>query len=129
MSTRSMPAMLTLLSRRTSGQVEIKRRDGAIYWNLFRDTADKSRFVETFIVDSWAEQSANMDGSQKLIEKLRNGPRLFHRGASLPKICTSLPNHEAVTGPLICRTACVSGRITRYPRDGSCRRTHSAAVP
>src|SRR5262249_18533012 len=34
---------------RVSG--EMKRRDGAFYWNLFRDTGDASRFVETFIVD------------------------------------------------------------------------------
>src|SRR5262249_50342594 len=38
---------------RVSG--EMKRRAGAFYWNLFRDTGDPRRFVETFIVDSWNE--------------------------------------------------------------------------
>ncbi len=33
----------------------IRRRDGAFEWNLSRDLADPSRYVETFFVESWAE--------------------------------------------------------------------------
>jgi MFS family permease len=32
-----------------------RRRTGAYQWGLFRDLADPERFVETFVVDSWAE--------------------------------------------------------------------------
>lgn len=32
-----------------------RRRGGATRWGLFYDTANPTRFVETFIVDSWAE--------------------------------------------------------------------------
>jgi hypothetical protein len=32
-----------------------RRRDGAYRWGVFEDTADPSRFVETFLVDSWLE--------------------------------------------------------------------------
>ncbi|MCU1452846.1 MAG: transporter [Acidimicrobiales bacterium] len=32
-----------------------RRRTGAYQWNLFRDLAAPDRFVETFVVDSWAE--------------------------------------------------------------------------
>jgi MFS family permease len=33
----------------------IRRRDGATRWGLFRDAADPERFLETFVVASWAE--------------------------------------------------------------------------
>jgi MFS family permease len=33
----------------------LRRRDGATQWGIFRDTAEPDRFVETYIVDSWAE--------------------------------------------------------------------------
>ena len=32
-----------------------RRRDGAYRWGVFEDAADPSRFVETFLVDSWLE--------------------------------------------------------------------------
>ena len=33
----------------------VRRRDGASRWGIYRDTADSDRFVETFLVHSWAE--------------------------------------------------------------------------
>ncbi len=33
----------------------IRKRDGAFYWGLFQDTADSSRFVEHFMLESWLE--------------------------------------------------------------------------
>ncbi|MFT3721621.1 MFS transporter [Pseudorhodoferax sp.] len=32
-----------------------RRRDGATFWRVYRDLADPSRFVERFIVSSWAD--------------------------------------------------------------------------
>ncbi len=32
-----------------------RRKDGAVRWGLFRDLADPDRYVETFLVPSWAE--------------------------------------------------------------------------
>jgi len=36
-----------------------RRRDGAVQWWLFEDTADPSRFVETWIEETWAEHLRN----------------------------------------------------------------------
>jgi len=33
----------------------IRRRDGAFRWGVYRDIADPGRWVETFLVESWAE--------------------------------------------------------------------------
>lgn len=33
----------------------VRRRDGAFQWGVFRDLAHAGRFVETFLVESWAE--------------------------------------------------------------------------
>ena len=32
-----------------------RRRTGGYQWSLFRDLSDPERFVETFLVSSWAE--------------------------------------------------------------------------
>jgi MFS family permease len=34
---------------------DVRRRDGAFEWDLFRDPADVERLVETFLVGSWSE--------------------------------------------------------------------------
>lgn len=33
----------------------VRRRDGALQWGIFRDLAEPGRFLETFLVESWAE--------------------------------------------------------------------------
>jgi MFS family permease len=65
---------------------EIKRRDGAVYWNLFHDTVDDARYVETFIVDSWAEhlrQHSRLTQADRVVDER---VRSFHRGPSPAKI-------------------------------------------
>src|SRR5208282_4436572 len=32
-----------------------RRRDGAIEWDLYRDVSKPTRWLETFVVDSWGE--------------------------------------------------------------------------
>jgi len=33
----------------------VQRRDGAIRWSIWHDTADPGRYVATYVVESWAE--------------------------------------------------------------------------
>ena len=64
----------------------IKRRDGAFYWNLFRDTADPGRFVETFIVDSWAEHLRQHGRLTQADRQIDDRVQAFHQGDERPKI-------------------------------------------
>jgi MFS family permease len=72
------------LAAKVAGQ--IKRRDGAFYWNLFRDTADPGRFVETFIVDSWDEHLRQHGRLTQADRQVDDRVQAFHQGAERPKI-------------------------------------------
>lgn len=64
----------------------IRLRDGAIQWGLFSDAADPDRFVETFMVESWAEhlrQHERMTIADRNVEEHVRG---FHTGGALPKV-------------------------------------------
>jgi len=51
-----------------------------IYWNLFRDTAEPGRFVETFIVDSWAEHERQHGRLTKADREAEERVQRFHLG-------------------------------------------------
>jgi MFS family permease len=61
-------------------------RDGAYRWGLYNDSAVPSRFVETFVVESWAEhlrQHARVTAADRKIEDV---VRAFHIGPTPPNI-------------------------------------------
>ncbi len=65
---------------------QIRRRDGAIRWGLYQDLSDPGRFLETQIVESWAEhkrQFERVTNSDRLIEER---VRAFHIGEKPPKV-------------------------------------------
>jgi MFS family permease/quinol monooxygenase YgiN len=65
---------------------KIRRRDGAIQWGLYQDLSDPSRFVETLLVESWAEhkrQFERVTNSDRLIEERA---RAYHIGEEPPKV-------------------------------------------
>jgi MFS family permease len=64
----------------------VRRRDGASRWALFRDPAEPGRFVESFLIETWAEhlrQHARATESDRQIEERI---RSFHIGGGQPTI-------------------------------------------
>jgi quinol monooxygenase YgiN len=62
----------------------IRRRDGAIMWGLFSDATDPSRYVETFMSETWGEhlrQHNRLTVSDSAIEL---HARSFHIGSEPP---------------------------------------------
>jgi MFS family permease len=63
----------------------IRLRDGAIRWNLSRDTADQQRYVETFVSESWADhlrQHERVTAEDRAVEERAQA---FHLGPEPPK--------------------------------------------
>ncbi|OKH59663.1 MFS transporter [Scytonema sp. HK-05] len=50
----------------------VRLRDGAIRWGIFHDTADLTRYLETFIVESWVDHLRQYE--LFTIHKLNNSP-------------------------------------------------------
>ncbi|HEX8502187.1 MAG TPA: MFS transporter [Pyrinomonadaceae bacterium] len=64
----------------------IARRDGATRWGLFADTARPGRYLETFLVESWAEhmrQHARVTNEDRAVHELI---RSFHVGDAPPVV-------------------------------------------
>ncbi|MDQ1638724.1 MAG: hypothetical protein QOF62_2063 [Pyrinomonadaceae bacterium] len=64
----------------------IRQRDGAIRWNLSRDTADPERYVETFVTESWAEHLRQHERVTAEDREAEQRARAFHLGPEPPKI-------------------------------------------
>jgi MFS family permease/quinol monooxygenase YgiN len=91
------PVMVTLEYRIDAANAEeftkamqalslIRRRDGAIQWGLYQDLSDPGRFVETMVVESWAEhkrQFERVTNSDRIVE---DRARAFHVGDTPPKV-------------------------------------------
>lgn len=74
----------------------IRRRDGAIQWGLYQDVSNPSRFVETALVESWAEhrrQFERVTVSDKVIE---DRVLAYHIGSEAPKVSEMLYSKKRV---------------------------------
>jgi MFS family permease len=64
----------------------IRRRDGALRWELYEDLERPGRYLETFVVDSWSEhlrQHGRLTVADLEVTKLT---RSFHRGDGPPEV-------------------------------------------
>jgi MFS family permease len=58
----------------------IRLRDGGMHWGLYQDSADPSRVVETFVVESWAEHQRQHERVTVADLAVEEAVRSFHRG-------------------------------------------------
>jgi MFS family permease len=80
------PARAEEFARALQDVKRILRRDGATRWGLFADTARPGRYLETFLVESWAEhmrQHARVTNEDRAVQ---NRARSFHTGDTPPVV-------------------------------------------
>lgn len=58
----------------------VRRRDGASRWELYRDTEVARRYLETFVVGSWAEHLRQHERLTQSDRKLEDHFRTLVRG-------------------------------------------------
>jgi len=64
----------------------IRLRDGAVRWGLFHDAADESHYVETFLVESWAEYLRQRERMTMTDRDVRDRVYRYQRGSIPPPV-------------------------------------------
>ena len=67
-------------------QARVRRRDGATSWGLFGDAAEPGRYVEVFLVESWAEHLRQHHRITRADENIQNRVRAYHIGTEPPRV-------------------------------------------
>lgn len=65
----------------------IRLRDGAVRWNLLRDTADPGRYVESFVSRNWLEHLRQHERLTFVDRAIEAHAKSFHLGDRPPDIC------------------------------------------
>jgi MFS family permease len=60
----------------------IRRRDGAFRWGIYRDLEDADRYVETFLINSWAEHLRQHERATVADQEVEQRLEAFLTGAS-----------------------------------------------
>src|SRR5882724_799606 len=80
------PAQADAFARALRDLESIRRRDGAVNWAVYRDSGQKGRYVETFLVESWLEhlrQHERVIAGDRAVEA---SVRQFHIAAAPPVV-------------------------------------------
>jgi MFS family permease len=75
---------------------EVRLRDGAIRWGLWADAAQPSRYLESFVVESWAEHLRQHGRATAADRLLQARATAYHRGAEPPRATHFI--HERMPG-------------------------------
>lgn len=73
---------------------QIRRRDGGMRWGLYRDTADPSRYIETFLVASWAEHLRQHERVTVADRAAEDRVRALHIGDTPPIVSHFIDAYE-----------------------------------
>ena len=73
-------------ARAMDGLRTIRRRDGAVRWGLFEDAAVPGKFIETFVVDSWAEHLRQHERMTVADRESEMAARAFHIEPDPPRV-------------------------------------------
>jgi MFS family permease len=63
----------------------IRLRDGAIRWNVLRDSADPERYLEVFVTESWGEHLRQHERITAEDRKIEQRVQAFHLGGQPPR--------------------------------------------
>ncbi len=80
------PARAADYTRAMHELARLRRRDGAVEWGLFRDAADPGRYLETFLVDSWAEHLRQHERVTAVDRAVQDRAAAFHLGPGRPLV-------------------------------------------
>lgn len=65
---------------------KLRLRDGATSWRLYQEVADPGRYVENFIVKSWAEHLRQHERVTQADRAIEDSVRVFHIGHEPPAV-------------------------------------------
>ena len=64
----------------------VRRRDGAVRWSLFADPFDPSRYMETYVVESWLARQRQLERFTVADHAIRNRVFDFHVDSTPPAV-------------------------------------------
>ena len=80
------PAQADTFMRALRDLERIRRRDGAVNWAVYRDSAKRERYVETFLVESWIEHLRQHERLTMVDNTVEVSVRQFHIGEAPPVV-------------------------------------------
>ena len=80
------PTMRAEFTRVMQQLKDIRRRDGAVRWELLPDSADPTRYVETFVVESWLEHLRQHERVTLADREVEKQVRQYHLGPNPPAV-------------------------------------------
>jgi hypothetical protein len=63
-----------------------RRRDGAMDWGLYEDVAERGRYLETFVVESWGEHLRQHERTTVADRQILERVNAFHLPDASPSV-------------------------------------------